>query len=112
MFLEPTLKNKSTTSNLGNDSQVEEDVTECDDLQLARAGPSTSAEDVVVRGSTNKRLKINPVDRQFIDILNKSVAAKEKPAEMRMMIKSFVCPCTRSYVKFQNMGGSAQKYNY
>lgn len=71
MFLQPTVTNKSTTSNLESNSQLEEE-TEFEDLQLALDGPSRGDRNV----GNNKRFKMNPIDKQFVDILNKSVALR------------------------------------
>lgn len=74
MFLESTLRDKPTTSNL--ESPVEEENDAFEDLQSAPAGTSALSRTT----ESNKRLKMNAVDKQFIDILNKSVAIREKRA--------------------------------
>lgn len=74
-FLEKSLTNNSTTNNLQDDIQLEEEL-QCEDLQQpAVPGPS---QDVVFG---NKKLKLNPVDKQFVDILNKTIARREKQEE-------------------------------
>lgn len=75
MFLQPTVTNKSTTRNLESNSQLEEE-TEFEDLQLALDGTSKGAVDRNV--GNNKRFKMNPIDKQFVDILNKSIALREQ----------------------------------
>lgn len=76
MFLEPTVTNKSTTTSLESNSMLEED-TECEDLQSAPTGSSTSAA-TSSNVNINKKFKMNPVDKQFMDIITKSIAAKEQ----------------------------------
>lgn len=112
MFLQPTVTNKITTSNLESNSQLEEE-TEFEDLQLALDGPSKGAVDRNV--GNNKRFNMNPIDKQFVDILNKSVALRERrqteiPKEDD---DKFFCKYLyKALKKYLNMDGSVQKYNY
>lgn len=79
-FLQPTVTNKTITDNLENSNQLEEE-TELQDLHLLSDEPRTSAVDRNV--NSNKKFKMNPVDKQFIHILNKSVALREqRPTEV------------------------------
>lgn len=74
-FLEPTVTNKAVTESLENSNQLDAE-TELLDSQPRSDEPQTRAVDKNV--NSNKRFKINPVDKQFIDILNKSVALREQ----------------------------------
>ncbi|KAG8289300.1 hypothetical protein J6590_107336 [Homalodisca vitripennis] len=73
IFLENTVRNKETTSNLdlSSNSQLPEE-EEADTEDLVTPGPINSGE------SQRKKIKLNPVDKHFSDILTKSIAVREK----------------------------------
>ncbi|XP_071043110.1 uncharacterized protein [Parasteatoda tepidariorum] len=74
-FLQPIVTNKAVTDSLENSNELD-DETELLHSQPRSDEPQTRAVDKNV--NSNKRFKINPVDKQFIDILNKSVALREQ----------------------------------
>ncbi|XP_049782528.1 uncharacterized protein LOC126184203 [Schistocerca cancellata] len=73
-FLENTVSNKETTSNLDDHGQdtviLEEEEAATDDLNR----PEQSTENPVGK----KKIKLNPVDNHFSDILNKSILLREQ----------------------------------
>ena len=71
-FLENSVSEKETTSNL--ERNTDEALSDDEDVTAQRGATGTS---------TKKKMKLNPVDKHFVDILEKSLLERRKEEEQR-----------------------------
>lgn len=104
LFLEPTVSNKTNTTS-SMDSQLEDEIeaiAEDEDLLSAPSEPIRGAVERMVTGS-NKKLKMNPVDKHYIDILTKSVALREQREEEKFKEDDDKLFCMSLYKEFKKI---------